>query len=90
MPTPRPRHLLQFAHMGATFAEEILELKHPTVRLLSIGEEAEKGNELSIAAHKLLLAASGLNFHRQRREPAAARASCRCCPSATASPEISR
>ena len=57
----RPRHLLQFAHMGATFAEEILELKHPTVRLLSIGEEAEKGNELSIAAHKLL-AASGLNF----------------------------
>src|ERR1035437_2228923 len=57
----RPRHLLQFAHMGATFAEEILGLKHPTVRLLSIGEEAEKGNELSIAAHRLL-AASGLNF----------------------------
>ena len=57
----RPRHLLQFAHMGATFAEEILGLKHPTVRLLSIGEEAEKGNLLSISAHKLL-AASSLNF----------------------------
>jgi len=57
----RPRHLLQFAHMGAIFAEEILELKHPSVRLLSIGEEAEKGNALSIAAHKLL-AASSLNF----------------------------
>jgi len=57
----RPRHLLQFAHMGAIFAEEILELKHPTVRLLSIGEEAEKGNVLTIAAHKLL-AASSLNF----------------------------
>jgi len=57
----RPRHLLQFAHMGAIFAEEILGLKHPSVRLLSIGEEAEKGNVLSIAAHKLL-AASSLNF----------------------------
>lgn len=57
----RPRHLLQFAHMGATFAEEILGLKNPSVRLLSIGEEAEKGNVLSVATHKLL-AASSLNF----------------------------
>ena len=57
----RPRHLLQFAHMGAIFAEEILDLKHPSVRLLTIGEEAEKGNVLSIAAHRLL-AASSLNF----------------------------
>jgi glycerol-3-phosphate acyltransferase PlsX len=57
----RPRYLLQFAHMGAVFAEEILELKNPTVRLLSIGEEAEKGNELVIAAQKLL-SSSGLNF----------------------------
>lgn len=57
----RPRHLLQFAHMGTIFAEEILGLKHPSVRLLSIGEEPEKGNELSISAHKLL-AASSLNF----------------------------
>ncbi len=57
----RPRHLLQFAHMGTIFAEEILGLKRPSVRLLSIGEEPEKGNELSISAHKLL-AASSLNF----------------------------
>jgi phosphate acyltransferase len=57
----RPRYLLQFAHMGAVFAEEILGLKNPSVRLLSIGEESEKGNALVIAAQKLL-AASGLNF----------------------------
>jgi glycerol-3-phosphate acyltransferase PlsX len=57
----RPRHLLQFAHMGSVFAEEILELKNPTVRLLSIGEEAEKGNELVITAQRLL-SSSGLNF----------------------------
>jgi glycerol-3-phosphate acyltransferase PlsX len=57
----RPRYLLQFAHMGAVFAEEILGLKNPSVRLLSIGEESEKGNELVIAAQRLL-AASSLNF----------------------------
>ena len=42
----RAEHLLQFAHMGAIFAEEILGLPNPEVRLLSIGEEAEKGNQL--------------------------------------------
>jgi glycerol-3-phosphate acyltransferase PlsX len=57
----RPEHLLQFAHMGAVFAEEILELRNPEVRLLSIGEEPEKGNQLTLEAHGLL-AQSGLNF----------------------------
>ena len=57
----KPEYLLQFAHMGAVFAEEILEVANPTVRLLSIGEEREKGNDLVIAAHELL-AASDLNF----------------------------
>jgi len=40
----RPEHLLQFAQMGAIFAEEILEIENPDVRLLSIGEEPEKCN----------------------------------------------
>jgi glycerol-3-phosphate acyltransferase PlsX len=57
----RPEDLLQFAHMGAVFAEEILDLRNPEIRLLSIGEEAEKGNQLTIEAHELL-AASDLNF----------------------------
>ena len=57
----RPEHLLQFAHMGSIFAEEILELAKPEVRLLSIGEEPEKGNQLTLDAHALL-GASGLNF----------------------------
>jgi glycerol-3-phosphate acyltransferase PlsX len=57
----RPEHLLQFATMGAVFAEEILGVASPTVRLLSIGEEREKGNQLTLEAHELL-AASGLNF----------------------------
>jgi glycerol-3-phosphate acyltransferase PlsX len=57
----RPEHLLQFAHMGAVFAEEILEVRDPVIRLLSIGEEDEKGNELTREANDLLRA-SGLHF----------------------------
>jgi phosphate acyltransferase len=50
----RPEHLLQFGHMGAVFAEEILGVANPEVRLLSIGEESEKGNQLTLEAHELL------------------------------------
>ena len=57
----RPEHILQFATMGAVFAEEILGVRDPEVRLLSIGEEPEKGNQLTLEAHGLL-AASDLNF----------------------------
>jgi glycerol-3-phosphate acyltransferase PlsX len=54
----RPEHLLQFAHMGALFAEEILEIADPEVRLLSIGEEDEKGNQLTLEANELLRAST--------------------------------
>ena len=57
----RPEDLVQFAHMGAVFAEDILGVSEPTVRLLSIGEEPEKGNQLTLDAHELLQA-SDLNF----------------------------
>jgi glycerol-3-phosphate acyltransferase PlsX len=57
----RPEHLLQFGWMGAVLAEEILDVGDPEVRLLSIGEEPEKGNQLTLEAHDLL-AASGLRF----------------------------
>src|SRR4051812_32679739 len=57
----RAEHLLQFGYMGSIFAEEILGLANPEVRLLSIGEEAEKGNQLALEAHALL-AESALNF----------------------------
>jgi glycerol-3-phosphate acyltransferase PlsX len=57
----RAEHLLQFGYMGAIFAEEILDIVKPEVRLLSIGEEPEKGNQLTLEAHALL-AASELEF----------------------------
>jgi glycerol-3-phosphate acyltransferase PlsX len=58
----RPEHLLQFAHMGSVFAQEVLDIPEPEVRLLSIGEEPEKGNQLTLEAHALLADAEGLNF----------------------------
>jgi glycerol-3-phosphate acyltransferase PlsX len=58
----RAEHLVQFAHMGAVFAAEILEGSNPEVRLLSIGEEDEKGNQLTIEAHELLRGEQNLNF----------------------------
>ena len=57
----RAEHLLQFAQMGAVFAEEVLDRPRPEVRLLSIGEEPEKGNQLVLETRDLL-ASSGLSF----------------------------
>jgi phosphate acyltransferase len=57
----RPEHLVQFAEMGAILAEEVLEIRRPQVRLLSIGEEPEKGSQLVLEAHQLL-SQSSLRF----------------------------
>jgi glycerol-3-phosphate acyltransferase PlsX len=48
--------------MGSVFAQEILGIDDPEVRLLSIGEEPEKGNQLTLEAHRLLTEATDLNF----------------------------
>jgi glycerol-3-phosphate acyltransferase PlsX len=53
----RPAHLVQFGVMGAAYARLALGLERPRVGLLSIGEEATKGNELTREAHRLLLQA---------------------------------
>ena len=57
----RPHHLLQFALMGVVFARIGFGIERPRVGLLSIGEEATKGNDLTREAHRLLKAAP-LNF----------------------------
>ncbi|HEY8175789.1 MAG TPA: phosphate acyltransferase PlsX [Gemmatimonadaceae bacterium] len=53
--------LVQFARLGAVYAEDILGRSSPAVGLLSIGEEPEKGNVVTKETHGLL-AESGLNF----------------------------
>ena len=58
----RPEHLLQFGVMGSIFSREILGVAEPDVRLLSIGEEDEKGSQLVLEAHALLRDARALVF----------------------------
>ena len=64
----RAKHLVQFALMGRVYARLSLNLTTPVVGLLSIGEEASKGNELTRDAHQRLLE-SPVGVRRQRRGP---------------------
>lgn len=60
-----PEFLLQFAQMGAIYAESVLGKKNPTVGLLNIGTEDTKGGELQKQAYALLKAEAdrgSLNF----------------------------
>ncbi len=57
----KPEHLLQFAHLGHIYAQDVMGRPAPRIGLLNIGEEPGKGNELALAAHELL-SKSGLNF----------------------------
>jgi glycerol-3-phosphate acyltransferase PlsX len=57
----KPEFLLQFAVLGAVYAETVMGVEAPRVAILSNGEEAGKGNQLvKEASH--LLEGSGLNF----------------------------
>ncbi len=57
----KPRHLLTFAIIGSVYARIFLKINNPTVALLNIGREADKGNELIRESYRLL-EKSGLNF----------------------------
>ncbi|MFC1658682.1 phosphate acyltransferase PlsX [Candidatus Omnitrophota bacterium] len=58
---PKPIHLLQYGLMADAYLCNILNRFHPTVGLLSIGEEASKGTEFVKETHRLL-SESRLNF----------------------------
>ncbi len=55
------KNLLQFALLGAIYAERAMGIPKPTLGLLNIGSEETKGNELAKEVHGLLKATS-LNF----------------------------
>ncbi len=57
----KPTYLLQFAGLGAVYAEKVLGVGSPRVALLSNGEEPGKGNELIKEAFPLFTQ-SDLNF----------------------------
>ena len=50
----RTEHLVQFAYLGAAFAEAVLDVENPRVALLSVGEEAKKGTSTVVEAHDML------------------------------------
>lgn len=50
----KPVHLKEFALMGSIYAQDILGIKDPRVGLLNIGEEKDKGNELTKESYSLL------------------------------------
>jgi phosphate acyltransferase len=58
----KPVHFVQFAHLGAIYARDLMGIANPRVGLLNIGEEAEKGNEQTTEAHRLLRASPGIDF----------------------------
>ena len=53
-PDSTPEMLQQYAVMGSIYSREILGVKNPSIGLLSIGEEAAKGNEMTKKTFSLL------------------------------------
>ncbi len=57
------RNLLQFARMASRFMERVHGVPRPSVGLLNVGEEPEKGGRMQLEAHELLRAAADVNFY---------------------------
>lgn len=58
----RPSHLVQFARMGSIYMESVVGRKNPTVGIVNIGAEEEKGNALVKETFPLLKACKDINF----------------------------
>lgn len=56
MPDATVRNLLEFAVMGAAYAETVMGIRSPRIALLNIGEEPSKGNNLTKEAYKAFCA----------------------------------
>jgi glycerol-3-phosphate acyltransferase PlsX len=70
----REEHLVQFAFMGAAFAQVVLDVRRPRVGLLSNGEEQGRGSPLVVAARaqlveRLAAAAEGSSRGAMLSEP---------------------
>lgn len=58
----KPETLKQFAVLGSLYAQHVLKIDKPKVGLLSIGEEKEKGNLLTLATYTLLEELRNIHF----------------------------
>lgn len=58
----RSNHLVQFAKMGTVYMENVMGVKNPTVAIVNIGAEEEKGNALVKETYPLLKNCPDINF----------------------------
>lgn len=58
----RASHLVQFARMGSVYMENAMHIQNPTVAILNIGAEEEKGNALVKETYPLLKNCPDINF----------------------------
>lgn len=58
----RPSHLVQFARMGSLYMEHVVGIKNPTVAIVNIGAEEEKGNALVKETFPLLKDCKDIHF----------------------------
>lgn len=58
----KPAFLVQFAKMGKIYYQKVFDVENPSIGLINIGEEEEKGNELTKSTFKLLKEETSLNF----------------------------
>jgi glycerol-3-phosphate acyltransferase PlsX len=61
-PDAKPEVLSQFGLLGSNYAKCALGIENPKVGLINIGEEEEKGNQQSQAAHQLMKGEKSYNF----------------------------
>src|SRR5438552_3292550 len=50
---PKPSHLFQYGVMGSIFAKHILQRERPTIGLMNVGSEEQKGHDLAKETHAL-------------------------------------
>src|SRR6516225_1492423 len=55
---PKPEHLFQYGVMGAIFVKHILQRPRPTIGLMNVGSEEQKGHDLAKDTHALFNASS--------------------------------
>lgn len=61
-PDAKPEMLVQFGVLGSVYAKTALGMENPKVGLANIGEEEEKGNQQTQAAHALMKESKAFEF----------------------------
>ncbi len=57
------KNLLQYARMATWFMQKVHGVENPSIGLINVGEEPEKGDKIRLEAHALLSGATDLNFY---------------------------